>query len=135
MSKKRQYTFILMLGICLKFLQLLWDYSNTNTIMLCLSLVYDSAKPQRQKLKSILFHIFHNCWFRVNIIITYTSNITDIIILRELAKKGLFCCYFLFKILYYYNIYRIKYCLNKMLIKHTGMDGVTLWIRFQSQLS
>lgn len=32
-------------------------------------------------------------------------------------------------------IYRIEYCLKKMLIKRTGMDGVTLWIRVQWQLS
>lgn len=32
-------------------------------------------------------------------------------------------------------LYRIKYCLNKMLLKQTGMDGVMLWIRDQRQLS
>lgn len=32
-------------------------------------------------------------------------------------------------------IYNIKYCLNKMLIKQTGMDGVMFWIRVQRQLS
>lgn len=60
MSKKRQYTLILMLGVCFQFLELHLDYSNTNKIMLCSSLVYDSAEPQRQKVKSIVFHIFHN---------------------------------------------------------------------------
>lgn len=36
---------------------------------------------------------------------------------------------------YIFIIYRIEYCLNKMLIKQTGMDIVTLWIRVQRQLS
>lgn len=123
-----------MLGICLQFLQLLWDYSNTNTIVICSSLVYDSAEPQRQTLMSILFHIFHNCWFRVNIIITYTSNNTNIIILRQTAKKAYSAALSYLKY-YIFIIYRIEYCLNKMLMKQTGMDIVTLWIRDQRQLS
>lgn len=36
---------------------------------------------------------------------------------------------------YIFIIYRIEYCLNKMLMKQTEMDIVTLWIRDQRQLS